>query len=207
MNTEPQTPLALDLTQARPMSGADLANQFTELCLLRPTITRLMRQEFELRRDLENELKESQRSALKQLQALVAVVDEFRLMQIEIAQHLKASGDKQPEASAGGLLKGMFGRAKKATDGVEAEWLGALLRLWKSARGDLEGVGIHHVPLLGHDLREVRFEDQPIKQFVAVKNTPPAGGQLVVNKEIRGLWVIHKKDQLTVLQRGEVTVG
>jgi hypothetical protein len=85
------------------------------------------------------------------------------------------------------------------------EWLNAFCRLLGLALNKLESLEIHHVPLLGQDLKTLTYEGQSVKSWVSIKNRAE-DGQLVVKEEIRGLWVSRHANQVTPVLNGEVLV-
>ena len=70
----------------------------------------------------------------------------------------------------------------------------------------LESVGIHYIEVIGKNLKEVTFEDEPVVRMVSVKNKPQDENQLIVTEEIQGLWITREDKKLIAIQRGEVIV-
>jgi len=214
---DPDSVFQVDTTDAKPLDPRDAKEHLEELFGLRGTITRLHRRMHELELRTEESLQDRRKQMLKVATTAVGIVDELRLLAADARRSLDEHGktedaeDGSDEKPASGWF-GWGGRPEKKSAGsnsadstISEEWLGVFERLASAAIRQLEECGIHHVPLLGKDLRDLQFESQPLRRWVSVKNQPD-GEERIVDKEILGLWLTRVDKQLVPIQRGEVTV-
>lgn len=204
--TDPEADAETSDEAAEQANSTDLTAQqyrthMEELWNLRPAYTRLAKAKFELEVRYEETTSQQQRALKKSLQAGVEIADELRRL-VKAAQG-DESGAETPPAT---LLSRFWGRKDAPAQGDGGgEWLEAFQRLWQLAVNRLEATGVYFVELLGKDLQTEQFEGHPIKRMVSVKNKPD-GEALIVKQEICGLWIFKSKQQLVVVQRGEVLV-
>lgn len=200
----------------RSSAGVD---HLIELLEMRPRMAAAERKAFELTQHLEEFAQKHDRSYRKLLETAVHLVDELVRLTAESNVALQPS-DSSPPSPAPVVAKSekrSFWRKKLNKEPARPEapagqstsaaqdWLAAFNRLSAAAINHLAAFDVVRVPLLGQDLRELKYENQLVKNWVAVKSRSQEQA-FVVREEMRGLWVGKRDGQLIAVQRGEVGV-
>lgn len=194
----------VDTSGAQVLSPHESSEHLEQLIGLRDFLANLHKKNHDLRIEQEEVQQAARKQTLKITQTAVSAVDELRRLLADARRNLlQSEAAEQPETGLWGRLLGR-GKSRPGTSAA-SDWLGAIQRHLRSTIQQLERHEIYHVPLVGNDLRELSFQGQALKQWVAVKNRP-RGDKLVVVKEYQGLWVGKIDDKIIPLQRGEVEV-
>jgi hypothetical protein len=224
--------LCLDTSDAQALASADALLHLEELLGLRDWLARLQRDLHRTQSVAEQADQAARTRLMKLAVTAVAIVDELRQLVAEARRVVRPAAELLPRAPLvtplasdfpavprGGLWARLFGRrgpgevsgptaaicATGAPTPLADDWLIAIERHVASAVQQLETREVYYIALHGQDLREIEFEGQSLKPWVAIKNRPTSERLLVI-EELRGLWVGRLEGRVVPIQRGEVRV-
>ncbi len=209
----PDDVFAVDTSHAPTQQMCNTPDHLDDLLRMCEMYTSCKRELHELEMEAEASQQKHQRKARGVADTAVAIVDELRLLVRDARAGLERAATNEVSAEQpSNWLKRTISWGKPDSpvarpDGADAwqDWLTAFERSVRSAIDRLDQIGMHHVPLIGQDVRVLKYNGRSMKRWISVKN-PPSGEKLLVVKEMSGLWVENQGGDVALVQRGEVMV-